>query len=943
MKIYSLIVTLLFFICNHTSAQYFSSGQDPAKIKWSQIKTDNFQLIFPCTFEQEAQRLAKVLEVVYDYDTRTLGHEPKRISVVLHNYSSIGNAFVAWAPKRSEFYTIPQQDLSPQNWLDQLAIHEYRHVVQIDKMNQGLTKILYFILGEQATAGVLGLFVPLWFLEGDAVVAETGLSNGGRGRLPSFNMEMRAQILNGQIFSYEKAVFGSYKDFVPNHYKLGYLLVANGRKRYGAHMWDYTLTNVARHPYTPTPFSNGIKRLSGLNKWKYYHSTMNEFDSLWTDQKKSYTYTPFTKINKKEKKIYTNYRFPQYLNDSTLVAQKFGLGDIDQFVKLNGESEEHIYTPGYFFPIWLSAKGNLLSWSEYGYDKRWQNRIYHDILTYNFETKKRKRLTRKKFLFAPAISNDAKKIVTVEVTPQNIYSIVILDALTGKEVKQISHPENAFLLTPTWADHDSSIAVVMLTQQGKALALLNLQTELFETIVPFSFTEISKPVSQGNYIFFHGIYSGLDNIYAVHKNTKQVFQITSSLQGAFDPALSPNGRKLAYAEYTAMGYDIAEIEIDSSSWKPLHDVKDNSLKLYEVLAEQEGGALQLDSLSTTNYAVKKYSKFTHLVNIHSWAPLYVDADNVNSIDPKITVLSQNKLSTLFATLGYQFNYNEQAGSFQTEISYEAWYPVISFTSINGRRATYTLVNEEKKFYNWKENSFGLGISQPLNLTKGKYTAHIIPSIGLNFRDIDDPENAPANFIQAEILDSEYEFQAFRILKRTERDMRSRWGQSLSFYYKSALKSNLRVRDMLTSQVYLYFPGIGKHHSTRLTGLFQRQGEGAYNFMSPVSYLRGYQTSFVHRQFYKAAIDYKLPLLYPDLRIGPLIYIRRINANLFYEYGLGLNAASEIDYHSTGIELTSDVNLLNFIAPFQIGARYIYLPKIAASKVEVIFNVSFNSI
>lgn len=943
MKIYQLLVTLLFFVCNHTSAQYFNSGQDPAKIKWSQIKTDNFQLIFPGTFEQEAQRLAKVLEVVYDYDTRTLNHQPKRISVVLHNYSSIGNAFVAWAPKRSEFYTMPQQDVYPQNWLDQLAIHEYRHVVQIDKMNQGLTKILYFILGEQATAGVLGLFVPLWFLEGDAVAAETGLSNSGRGRLPSFTMEMRAQVLNGQIFSYEKAIFGSFKDYVPNHYKLGYLLVANGRKRYGTHIWENTLTNVARRPYTISPFSKGIKRVSGLNKWNYYHSTMNELDSLWTEQKNSYNYTTFTRINKREKKIYTNYRFPQYINDSTLVAQKFGLGDIDKFVKLTDNNEEHIFTPGYFLPVWLSAKGNLLSWSEYGYDKRWQNRTYHDILTYNFETKRRKRLTRKRFLFAPALSNDTKKIVTVEVTPQNSYSIVVLNAATGKELKKIPHPENAFLLTPTWTQHDSSIVLVMMTDQGKALGLLNLQTEIFETIVPFSFTEISKPVSQGEYIFFHAVYSGLDNIYAVHKNSRQAYQITSSMLGAFDPALSPNGKKLAYAEYTVMGYDIAEIEIDSSLWKPLYEVKDNSVKLFDVLASQEGGALNLDSLPATNYAVNKYSKFTHLINIHSWAPIYVDADNVNSIDPKITVLSQNKLSTLIATLGYEFNYNEQVGNFQTEISYEAWYPVLSIKSINGRRATHSVVNGEKKYYNWKENSFGLGITQPLNLTKGKYRTQITPGVGLNYRHIEDPENAPTGFIQAEILDSEYELQAYRIIKRTERDMRSRWGQSVSFYYKSAVKSNLSVKDMLTSQVYLYFPGIGKHHSTRLTGLFQRQGKGAYNFMSPVTYLRGNKTSFVHRQFYKAAIDYKLPLLYPDLRIGPLIYIRRFSANLFYEYGLGLNIASEIDYHSTGLELTSDVNLFNFIAPFEIGARYIYLPKTSASKVELIFNVSFNNI
>src|SRR5687768_9323481 len=106
------LIALLFFPLS-IFAQYFNSGQDPAKVKWSQIQTENFQIIFPIAFETEAQRLANVLELVYLYDTRTLGHEPKKISVILHNFSALGNAFVAWAPRRAEFYTMPPQDIYP--------------------------------------------------------------------------------------------------------------------------------------------------------------------------------------------------------------------------------------------------------------------------------------------------------------------------------------------------------------------------------------------------------------------------------------------------------------------------------------------------------------------------------------------------------------------------------------------------------------------------------------------------------------------------------------------------------------------------------------------------------------------------------------------------------------------------------------------------------------
>ena len=53
-------------------------------------------------------------------------------------------------------------------------------------MNKGFTKVLSYILGEQAPGGVLGLYIPSWFLEGDAVSTETALSNSGRGRTCAF-------------------------------------------------------------------------------------------------------------------------------------------------------------------------------------------------------------------------------------------------------------------------------------------------------------------------------------------------------------------------------------------------------------------------------------------------------------------------------------------------------------------------------------------------------------------------------------------------------------------------------------------------------------------------------------------------------------------------------------------------------------------------------------
>ena len=185
------LLTSSIFLPYFADAQYFAVGQDPASIKWRQIQTENFQLIYPSDYEDQAQRVAHIFERVYGYSGVSLNHKPKKISVVLHTKSIKSNGFVAWSPSRVELFPTPGQEMYAQDWIEQLAIHELRHHVQIDKIESELPAIFRILLGEQAAALVVGAYLPFWFLEGDAVVSETAFSNSGRGRLPSFSMELK--------------------------------------------------------------------------------------------------------------------------------------------------------------------------------------------------------------------------------------------------------------------------------------------------------------------------------------------------------------------------------------------------------------------------------------------------------------------------------------------------------------------------------------------------------------------------------------------------------------------------------------------------------------------------------------------------------------------------------------------------------------------------------
>src|SRR5690606_6502261 len=88
---------------------------------------------------------------------------------------------------------VPSSTADNQEWLPNLALHELRHVAQFDKLT-GKLKAPFF---EQLAFALYGLNLPAWYFEGDAVQVETFYSNGGRGRLPSWEMPLRANILSG--------------------------------------------------------------------------------------------------------------------------------------------------------------------------------------------------------------------------------------------------------------------------------------------------------------------------------------------------------------------------------------------------------------------------------------------------------------------------------------------------------------------------------------------------------------------------------------------------------------------------------------------------------------------------------------------------------------------------------------------------------------------------
>ncbi len=961
-----LIIPFLFIIlCKSSPAQYFTTGTDPASIHWRQINTKRFKLIYPASFEKNSQYLSNILEMVVRSDTHTLSAKVPKIPIVIHQQSSVSNGVTVWAPKRIEMYPCPPQDIYGEEWLEQLAIHEYRHAVQTSKMNRGFTRILYYLFGEQVTGTVLGLYIPRWFLEGDAVSIETALSASGRGRLAGFESTLRAQLLEKGQYSYDKAVLGSYKTFVPDYYSLGYFLVAKTREMYSAGLWNSTLDRVAKYPFIVIPFSSGIKKITGLPKVKLYSQTLSELDRLWSQQATGIIYTDHRLVTKPDPKNFTLYQLPCQLNDSTFIAEKKSMDDIDRFVLVNNHGrEKKLFTPGLYLNQSVSVAGNLLVWVEAAPDIRWNNRDYTIIKVYDIHTKKIRNLTKRSRYFAARISPDGTKVAAIHVTLNNESSLVILDIKTGKLLKTFNFGNKALAITPSWNDNNTKITMTLLNEKGKCVGLLNLTTGKFTQYVPYDYNKISGPsFFYKHYILYTGDYSGIENIYAVDTLTRQIYQVTSSRFGARDPNFTADHQRMIYSEYSSDGSMIAETRLDTTKWIALANVKDNSIKLYNSLALQEKINIQdsvlhyniykmiqntdydlaKDSIRGTIFKSKKYHKGLTLFNIHSWAPASFDINNL-MLHPGVSFLSQNVLSTTIATAGYDYNINEGTGKVFADLSYQGLYPVFDLTFSYGGRSSYYIIRKSSEAipFKWEEMNFTGTISIPWNFTHGKYYRFVTPSIGTSLLDVIHTSGTPSFYTKGLIQTMNYRLYASNYIRSNPKDMFPKWGQTIDFQFRDTPFQGNSMGSIISVATNLFFPGFFNHHSFRFYGGIQESKINPfsfYQFSDIINYPRGF-TGQESKDLYSLSLNYKFPLFYPDLSLGSLLYFKRFKLNLFYDYAEGTLDKNLSIYRSAGLELMADLHILRFLIPFEFGVRSIYFPDTNSWGFEFLYSINY---
>jgi hypothetical protein len=908
-------------------AQYVDYGQDPSHLRWRQILTEHYRLIYPALAEMRAQVYATLLETVYAPVRATMSsRRAPRMNVVLHPTTSYENGLVAWAPQRMELLTAPTFRSQFQLAELGLSLHESRHVAQLDQLNSGVFRPLTALLGEHVM-GVAAAVAPQWLLEGEAVTAETALSSSGRGRIATFTLPYTTQMATGKNFSFDKWLLGSYRDNTSDFYALGYVMTAYARKRYGAGVWSRTLARLSRLPV----FAVALKTTVGTTSKRLF---ADAFADLQAEQRRLQPASPDSpQILSPENRRYTSYLYPQATADGRIVSLKQSLDDNPAIVSVDSAGHEQRLAYTGDVNSKLTCSDGYVYWSEYVGGLRWTHENWSVVRRLDLATGKVSAVSRRRaryWLPTPLHGKDSGKIAVFEYTPSGAHNIVVLDA-TGKVERTLPTFRN-LPLQDIVADTRGNL-FASLVGRGQGIFRLNLDSGDWQGLLSYRRTNIEALRLHGRRLLFESGCNGISNIYALDTLTLKVQRLTAARFGAFSGDISADGRQLLFADYSARGARLASLPMDSL--KPASvDFRDiYRFELAEAVSAQETFNIDDTAFSIVPRPSRPYSKSLHLFRVHSWLPLFYDIDamrqsskfELTPFRPGVTLLSQNALNTMTSQFSYYYDFSSHANHGFVSLRYSGWLPVLELkTDIGGQRQY--LGEQSTVSSSAVACRVQVGAYVPLNFSAGNraqglqpffnwyYTNALIDAIGQNFQYF----NGGVYY--------------YRYRRLAHRDLYPRSGVRLWLAY--AGQPYLDMGQLLTARTVVYLPGVVRPHSLRLTVAAQHQffdvGERPALYF-PSQYIdlaRGANYDVTNRYLYTLKADYAFPIACPDLPVGWLMYLSRIRADIFADCTNSFSRVAALRYSRTtqsayGLELLADVHFLRLrYAPATLQVQFL---------------------
>jgi len=282
------------------------------------------------------------------------------------------------------------------------------------------------------------------------------------------------------------------------------------------------------------------------------------------------------------------------------------------------------------------------------------------------------------------------------------------------------------------------------------------------------------------------------------------------------------------------------------------------------------------------------------------------------------------------------NFNEKTNFGSASIIYSGLYPVITLEGGYGGRTVYLKdsVNDKYIYDSWNEVIGSGGISFPLNFSRGIHSTLLDFGSETGYIKIYDKDrfdytvhngmndNGSLNYMKY--------FLTFKhMVQGALNSVTPGTGQILNVSYTHTPYSGEYRGSLFSSDLVIYLPGITDTQGFKLEGSYEHLKFQTYAFSQKFLFPRGYDAERQEHLF-KGTIDYAFPITSFSANISKLVYFKRINGDLFFDFGAGNDADLEAIkkreeftyYKSAGFELTAEQNWFsNKFLAIELGLRY----------------------
>lgn len=932
-KLLCSVVLVAFLTIGSCYSQFYYQGRGPMSLKWEQIKSPKYKLLYPTAYRSTALGLASFLDSIQPYINYNMPSKLVRTPIILRTESVLSNGYVVWAPKRDEMVTTPPADNFSVPWLKQLSVHEWRHVVQMSNMKYGLTRICTWLLGE-AGVGIGLLAVSDWLLEGDATLAETQFSEYGRGKQPAFTLEYRGMAYDNNLLDLklDKITCGSYKDMIPDVYKYGYQMTTAGETFIEPEIWGKIFKYSAKWPILFVPDFFYLRKHHKTSIKELTHTMFNDLSNHWQP---SFTPNNYHTIQPKER-TYTRFHYPM-LNpmDSSkneILIFKSSFDTPTKLIRLNTSDNDHHHLA---FTGSINSRptiqDSVMYWTQAKYHPIWEQSSYSVIRAMDLSTNKIRTINRwgRNYFVTPL---NHKGFAYASLNPSAPGHNIIISDNNFRTLQTYTFPVTTQILGMAYDSNHNLLYYIGLNDKGSYIGCEKLKTNHDQTlnIDTLSSTKIVRPASLSSlsdltysdgHLYFGSIASGKDEIHKIDLSTNTEYQITNSTLGAFNPSIADSS--IYITTYTPEGYFPAVVStsemVDTVKWARLPKNTLNPKRYEWDVPKVEN--LSITPNAPTKHEQKRYRKASHWFNFNSWAPAGFDADYIETETNLVltfgaTAFFQSTLSDMrgFLTYGRLNNTNW----FKGRINYTGLPVQISLMSEygGGNQLAYGYQQPSPDNPNPEHTdplkprySATLGLSLPLNLSSGGWSKYLTTNFNWAY------SNSRLYYSEEDYSESLNRYQVSiswsQARKTAYQNLRPRYGYGVRFSFLTGLEHHFSENYSLLIRGYL--PGILRNHSLMLSSGLSIQNRARFLSTHRPLVPIGVINNYASLRYMSYSIDYALPICYPDWGWDGILYFKRIWANLFGGYSTGIyptqgGSQTTLNHYSYGIDLNVNFNL-----------------------------------